>query len=71
MILEFHDRMRSPQKANASRLVIRLRDGTPVAIVYEISAHQVRHVRAGDPEFEQELQNAGVLQTVVVHKVGS
>jgi hypothetical protein len=66
MILEFHNKFQAPVSTNATRLVIRASDGTPIAIVTEPVPGHIRHYRVTDPDFEKELRLNGVYSTVIL-----
>jgi hypothetical protein len=71
MIVETHNRLSSPQKFKASRVLVTSDDGlTPIALIlqYAGSSEQpwFRVFRVGDKDFNAQLDMHGVNRTVVV-----
>lgn len=66
MLLEIHDRLGSPLVVHATRVLICLPDGTPVAFSVQMSPTHIRHFRAGDPDFVTQLRHHGIDRAVVV-----
>jgi hypothetical protein len=66
MILEIHNGLGQPLKVPAKRVLICLDDGTPVAMALEYQPGHVRHFRAGDADFAEQLQLHGIDRTVLV-----
>lgn len=66
MILEAHDRMESPVKLSATRLVIKDDYGQPLAVFFQVGEKHVRFISAGEPDFERHLESLGLDRTVVL-----
>ncbi|TMJ00877.1 MAG: hypothetical protein E6G97_18250 [Alphaproteobacteria bacterium] len=66
MILESHNRMESPVRINATRLVIKDNQGRPLAVFFQVSQEHVRFISAGEPDFERHLESLGLDRTVVL-----
>ena len=77
MLLEVHDHLGNPVKIRATRVLICLDDGTPVAFSLEFQPGHIRHFRAGvdtegvhhfrggDRDFNEQLRMHGIKRTVV------
>jgi len=58
-----------PLTVNASQVVIRLPDGTPVSIAALFGGTEALMVsHADDPDFNENLQKLGINQTVIADK---
>lgn len=76
MKVEIHDGLGNPVILPASRVLITTDDGTPIAFCLEAQKGHFRHfraqtsqqllIRAGDPDFQDQLMAHGILKTVVV-----
>jgi hypothetical protein len=71
MILELHDHLKNPLVVKATRVLICTDDGTPVAFSLEFQPGHIRHFRASDADFEQQLRWHGIDRTVVVSKIAA
>lgn len=80
MIIEVHDNLENPQKFKATRVLVTTDDGTPIAFCVELVPGHYRHfrgptssahlmLRAGDPDFNEQLINHGIVKTTVVKKL--
>lgn len=69
MILQLHDKLQKPLVLRATRLLVTFEDGTPCAFIQEIVPGHVRVFRAGDPDFNERLRQAGLEQSVIVEKI--
>lgn len=68
MQVESHHKLGQLHKQRASRVLIRLEDGTPIMLCVEFQPNHVRCFRAGDEDFNYQLQLHGVNDTVLVTK---
>ena len=66
MIVEVHDKMRKPLTFKVTRLLVRGSDGTPICLMLEHSPKHITVIRVGDPEFDKQLRQYGVYETVIV-----
>lgn len=66
MILEIHDQLGNPVRLHATRVLILLDNGTPGAFSIELTPEHIRHFRAGDPGFQDQLRMHGIDKTVLV-----
>ena len=66
MLLEIHDHLGKPLKIHATRVLIRADNGTPVAFSLELGPTWVRHFRASDPGFLDQLRHHGLDRTAIV-----
>ena len=67
MQVELHDRLGSPLKVTATRLLIRDDYGNPIAICMEIGPNNILTATAKDhAKFDALLRSLGIKQTAVV-----
>jgi hypothetical protein len=66
VIVECHDSFGNPVQLHANKVVLKLSNGTPIAIVVEEHPNHVTHSRVTDPDFDRELRRNGVHQTVIL-----
>lgn len=71
MKLEVHDRLRSPEVREATRVLIRDGHGNPAAVFIQVTADHVFMSVRGQPDFEAALRNLGVLDTAVTTVVNA
>lgn len=71
MILEIHDHLGNPVRLPATRVLICLDNGTPAAFSVELTPEHIRHFRAGDPSFQEQLRMHGIDKTVLVTELDS
>lgn len=67
MIVELHNKLRSPKRLEATRVLMRAQNGEPLALAVELNPGQYYLIdrRHDDEEFQQALHSMGIHETFV------
>lgn len=69
MNVEFHDKLKSPEKKTTSRVVVYDSNDNPIAVFMQISPTHIYARTIGQPGFVEALRQLGVTQTTIVEQV--
>lgn len=71
MKIEFHDKLQNPRTTTATRILVSYDEGTPICLILQREPNWVQVFRADDPDFQEQLHQAGIYKTVLVSKIKS
>jgi hypothetical protein len=64
--IETHNQLRFPCRIEATRIIIRDRFGSPIAVFIELSNGHIRYFHINEEDFEQQLISMGLDRSLIV-----